>query len=132
MSGRSIKPLFAVVVAVWLQGTLVFAVEPKELVGTFTSKVTEPDGSTYEGTCEITHKAGRVIDMVWHYGKQRSIGVGKLVDDVLTIKYEGAIVDREGQAKYEIKSKDRLIGSFKRKGTKGLGKEILVREKAES
>jgi hypothetical protein len=41
---------------------------PKQLVGSFTSKVTDPDGTKYEGTCEITHKAGRTLEMVWVYG----------------------------------------------------------------
>jgi hypothetical protein len=64
---------------------------------------------------------------LWVYGSKKSVGVGKLNGDVLTIEYEGATANRMGVAKYEIKSKDRLIGQFKRKGTKGLGSEILLR-----
>lgn len=102
---------------------------PKQLVGSFTSKVTEPDGTKYEGTCEITHKAGLTLEMVWVYGSKKSVGVGKLDGNVLNIEYEGATANRMGKARYEVKSEDRLLGQFKRKGTKGLGSEVLLRVK---
>ncbi len=108
--------------------SIAMAVEPKDLVGSFKSKVTEPDGSKYEGTCEITHSTRRTLQLVWHYGKKTSVGIGKLKDDILTVEYEGAIANREGTARYEIKSADRLAGKFKRKGTKGTGTELLIRE----
>lgn len=105
------------------------AVEAKDLAGSYTVKGVEPNGDKYEGTCEITHTARHSVQLVWKFGKKRSIGQGKLENDVLTVEYEGAIADREGKAVYDVKSKDRLVGEWKRKGTKGTGKETLARDK---
>lgn len=110
-----------------LHSSAVLAVEPADLAGKYTSKVTESDGSTYEGTCTITFKARKTVELEWRYGKQMSIGTGKLKGNVLTVEYEGAAANREGDAVYQVKSKDRLLGEFKRRGTKGIGKEILIR-----
>ncbi len=109
--------------------SIALAVKPKDLVGKFDSKVTEPSGQKYEGTCEITHTGGRTLTLIWKYGSKKSIGNGKLEDDVLTVEYEGAIADREGKAVYTIKSPDEIVGEFHRKGTKGIGKETLTRQK---
>lgn len=126
---RSIVFVSLMLFSGFVQSSLAAEIRPKQLVGSFTSKVTDPDGTKYEGTCEITHKAGRTLEMVWVYGAKKSVGMGKLDGDVLTIEYEGAIANRMGKARYEVKSEDRLTGQFKRKGTKGLGSEILLRVK---
>jgi hypothetical protein len=105
------------------------AADAKDLAGTFTSKVTEPSGDTYDGTCEIIHKGGKSLELVWKYGSKKSIGLGKLNGDTLEVEYQGAVANREGKAVYEVKSNDRLVGEWKRKGTKGKGKEILIRAK---
>ncbi len=87
------------------------------------------DGSKYDGTCEITHEGGRSLKFIWHYGKKTSIGLGKLdKDGKISVEYQGAVANREGRAEYDVKSADKLTGTFHRKGTKGKGTEVISRE----
>ncbi len=105
--------------------------EPKDLVGKYDVSGKTPEGEKFSGTAEIVHLKARTLQITWTIGNRVTIGKGKFVDNVLNIEYEGAVAEREGKAKYELKSEGRLIGQWHTKGRKGVGTEVMVPAKAE-
>ena len=103
--------------------------EAKDIVGKYTAKGITPEGEKYSGTAEIVHKAGNTVEITWQIGRRKTIGLGRLVKDTLTIEYQGAILDREGKATYEVKPKGRIVGKWHTKGRDGVGTETLIPEK---
>ena len=65
-----------------LVGFNVLAVEPKDLVGKYQVKGTNPDGKThYEGTAQIKLEKGDTVKITYQIGNLTEIGIGTIKGD---------------------------------------------------
>ncbi|HIK07194.1 MAG TPA: hypothetical protein IGS40_21300 [Trichormus sp. M33_DOE_039] len=95
-----------------------------DITGQYKCKGKNVDGSTYDGTANITKK-GSVYYVKWSVGKQNFNGIGILQGNVLAVSYYGNF---SGVAAYRIESSSRLVGRWttRRQGTT-LNTETLTR-----
>jgi Caspase domain len=87
--------------------------------GTYTIDGTNPNGTRYIGTCQITKRLDGDYDYTWTTGGSVSKGLGKLNNDIMTVNYGDTY-----PAIYKV-----LDNGKKLDGTwaNGAGKEVLTR-----
>jgi hypothetical protein len=92
----------------------VLADPPKNLVGKYEVKGTNPDGkSQYGGTAEITVEKGDTVRITYQIGNLTEIGIGTVNGDTLTVEFKDVNSGgRKGTAKYEIKKNGVLDGHY--------------------
>jgi hypothetical protein len=112
-----------------LMASPLIAAEAQDLAGNYRVKGTDPEGNNYEGTAEITFKAGKTVEITWTIGNRRSIGLGRLDGNTLTVEYQGAVADRGGKAVYQVRPAGRLVGEWTRRRGPKKGTETLIPQK---
>ena len=117
------------IVSCLLSASHLVAAEAKDLAGKYKVEGVDPSGNKYDGVAEVEFKAGDKVDITWKIGKRTTLGVGRLVGDTLTVQYKGALADRQGNASYQVMPLGRLVGRWRTKGVKGVGKETLIPQK---
>ena len=112
----------AAVAAVFAIGmvTSAFAVD---LEGTYTVKGTNPDGSKYSGTAEITVTSNNTCRIVWDVGTESS-GICMRNGIALAAAYE--LKDKVGLVIYEIRDDGVLDGIWTVADEDGAGTELLI------
>jgi hypothetical protein len=123
---RCARAVALTVAALILVAAPAAAIEPKDLVGTYECKGTNPDGGKYDGTVEIKLKEGK-LEVHWKIGKEVDHGEGVLEGGTLTVHYKGGA---KGRVAYLVeKGGDRLVGTWKPAGTTKTGTETLIKKK---
>lgn len=90
--------------------------------GNYSVKGTNPDGSSYTGTAEIT-PSGDTCRMVWHTGST-SRGICMLANKAFAATYK--MGDSYGLVIYELQADGVLKGVWTVADEKGAGTEILT------
>lgn len=91
------------------------------LAGNYLVEGTNPNGSAYRGTAEITGD-GPTYTIEWVTGGTTSQGEGRLRGDTFEVTYTGALTGTGG-ATYELQDDGRLVGTW---GRSGGGTETLI------
>jgi hypothetical protein len=106
-----------------LAGLLVGAAHAQTVGGAYTVAGTNPSGSTYTGTAEIT-PSGSTCRIVWHTGSVTSQGVCMVSNKAVAAFYKlGADF---GLVVYELQPDGVLTGYWSIVDKEGVGGEILT------
>jgi hypothetical protein len=129
MSVRFVSMLLAWLVLAGLD-TTGLAGGAKALVGEYIVKGTNPDGSKYDGTAQITFEAGNTVKVDYRFGDRRELGLGALKGDTLTVKFQGAKnTERTGDAVYTLQDNGHLVGHWHYKGDKKMPERLIPQKK---
>jgi hypothetical protein len=101
------------------------AASAQNVGGSYTVKGTNPNGSTYSGTAEIT-PSGDTCRMIWHTGSTAR-GICMLSHKALAATYR--MGDTYGLVIYELQPDGVLKGVWTVADEKGAGTEILTPDK---
>jgi hypothetical protein len=96
---------------------------PDGLSGTYQAAGTNPDGSPYAGTVEIS-PAGDVFTVRWRVGSSEYSGVGFRDRNLLVVGY-ATVGDRVGIAAYRAANEAVLLGRWTHAGATTVGTESL-------
>jgi hypothetical protein len=121
----------AAVVLLLLAGlpTLAWALEPRDLVGKYTCKGENPDGSKYEHPLEITVENGNTLKVIYQSNRP-DIGLGSLEGKTLKVRFQGVKkTDRKGTAEYELQANGVLKGWWHDKGEKKMPERLIPKKK---
>src|SRR4051812_47079228 len=100
------------------------AAEPKDLVGKYTCKGVNPDGSKYEHPLEITLERGNTLKVLYQSDRP-DIGLASLKGDTLTVRFQGVKkTDRTGEAEYKLQNNGVLKGWWHDKGDKKMPESL--------
>jgi hypothetical protein len=92
--------------------------------GEYDVRGTNPDGSKYKGTAEITVTSNSTCRIVWHIGKDESDGICMRNGIALAASY--ILGDDIGLVIYEIRDDDTLDGLWTIADHDGTGTELLI------
>ena len=100
--------------------------EPRggSLVGSYEVEGTNADGSSYQGTAEITG-SGPDYRIEWTTGSSTSSGRGTLEGDRFEASFSGSLTGT-GTAVYRVEDDGRLVGTWTVEGSTAEGTETLT------
>lgn len=91
-----------------------------DIAGTYNLAGTNPDGSTYSGTVEITLVEGATYTVTWNLPTQVFQGTGTLDGNTFTVD------DGEFITVYTVQPDGVLNGTWSSAGQEGTGTEVLT------
>lgn len=94
------------------------------LVGSYEVEGTNADGSSYQGTAEITG-SGPDFRIEWITGTSTSSGRGTLEGDRFEVSFSGSLTGT-GTAVYRVEDDGRLVGTWTVEGSTAEGTETLT------
>ena len=92
--------------------------------GQYDVRGTNPDGSKYKGTADITVTSTTTCRIVWHLGGDTSDGICMRNGIALAAAYQ--LKDKIGLVIYEIRDDDTLDGIWTIADEDGSGTELLI------
>jgi len=105
------------------------AAEPKDLVGKYTCKGVNADGSKYDHPAEITLEKGNTLKIIYQ-SAEPDIGLGSLKGNTLTVKFQGVKkTDSTGEAHYEFQEDGVLKGWWHYNGDKKTPENLIPKKK---
>ncbi len=105
------------------------ATEPSDLVGKYTCKGENPDGSKYEHPLEITLEKGNTLRVLYQSNRP-DIGLGAFDGKTLKVQFQGVKkTDRMGTAEYELQANGILKGWWHDKGSKKMPESLIPKKK---
>src|SRR5579871_410391 len=111
-------------IAVLLAAGAVAHAEPLKLAPKYNDVGTNPDGSKYIGTANVTIISDTTFSIEWHINGATYKGFGMRMNDALSATY---MIDGEpGLVIYKVDDKGVLRGVWAIRGENGNGSEILT------
>ena len=113
--------------AALLATLLAGAAQAQTVGGVYTVAGTNPNGTTYSGTAEITPSSGATCRITWQTGSTTSEGLCMLANKALAAFYK--LGDDFGLVVYELQPDGALKGYWTIADKDGVGGEILTPKK---
>src|SRR5947207_1446946 len=105
------------------------AIEPKDLVGEYTCKGVNPDGSKFDHPVKITLEKGKTLK-VFFDSDEPDIGFGSLDGNTLTVRFQGVKDTKTtGEAEYKLKKDGVLEGWWHYKGEKKMPETLIPKKR---